>query len=93
MLAAERAAQVAKATGPPRVMTPQRHQVELRAVDLQASRAPEHAARTVWTFVQSMDRAPLYARIKSVAGRGGALAIDPANLVALWLWATIDGVG
>lgn len=91
--AAEPAAQAAKATGAPRVMTPQRNQVELRAVDLEALLAPDHAARTVWAFVQSMDLAPLYARIKSVAGRGGAPAIDPAILVALWLWATIDGVG
>jgi transposase len=74
-------------------MTPQRNQIELRAVDLEALLAPDHAARTVWAFVQSMDLAPLYARIKSVAGRGGAPAIDPAILVALWLWATIDGVG
>jgi transposase len=93
VLAAERTAQAAKATGAPRVMTPQRNQVELRAVDLEALLGPDHAARTVWAFVQSMDLAPLYARIKSVAGRGGAPAIDPAILVALWLWATIDGVG
>lgn len=78
---------------PARVMSPQRHQVELRPVDLDALLAPDHAARTVWAFVQTMDLAPLYARIKSVAGRGGAPAIDPAILVALWLWATIDGVG
>lgn len=91
--AADRAAQPAKAAGAPRVMVPQRNQVELRAVDLEALLAPDHAARTVWAFVQSMDLAPLYARIKSVAGRGGAPAIDPAILVALWLWATIDGVG
>lgn len=79
--------------GAARVMSPQRDQVELRAVDLQSLLTPEHPARTVWAFVQSMDLAPLYARIKSVAGRGGAPAIDPAILVALWLWATIDGVG
>lgn len=78
---------------PARVMSPQRHQVELRPVDLDALLAPDHPARTVWAFVQTMDLAPLYARIKSVAGRGGAPAIDPAILVALWLWATIDGVG
>jgi transposase len=78
---------------PARVMWPQRHQVELRPVDLDALLAPDHAARTVWAFVQTMDLAPLYARIKSVAGRGGAPAIDPAILAALWLWATIDGVG
>jgi transposase len=91
--AAARTAQPTKAGGAPRVMTPQRNQVELRAVDLEALLAPDHAARTVWAFVQTMDLAPLYARIKSVAGRGGAPAIDPAILVALWLWATIDGVG
>ncbi len=90
---AARAAQPAQTAGAPRVMTPQRNQIELRAVDLEALLAPDHAARTVWAFVQSMDLAPLYARIKSVAGRGGAPAIDPAILVALWLWATIDGVG
>lgn len=66
-------------------MSPQRDQVELRAVDLQSLLTPEHPARTVWAFVQSMDLAPLYARIKLVAGRGGAPAIDPAILVALWL--------
>lgn len=86
-------AQPVRPTGAPRVMAPQRDQVELRAVDLESLLAADHAARTVWAFVQSMDLAPLYARIKSVSGRGGAPAIDPAILVALWLWATIDGVG
>lgn len=79
--------------GSPRLMHAQRDQVELRAVDLDAMLSPDHAARTVWAFVQSLDLAPLYAAIKSVHGRAGAPAIDPAILVALWLWATIDGVG
>jgi transposase len=86
-------AERAKTGGAARVMSPQRDQVELRAVDLESLLAPDHPARTVWAFVQSMDLAPLYARIKSVGGRGGAPAIDPAILVALWLWATVDGVG
>ena len=86
-------AQPTQAGGPPRVMAPLRNQVELRAVDLESLLAHDHPARTVWAFVQVLDLAPLYARIKSVAGRGGAPAIDPAILVALWLWATIDGVG
>jgi hypothetical protein len=33
--------------------------------------------------MQSMDLPPLFARIQSVAGRGGAAAIDPTILVAL----------
>ena len=58
--------EAATTCGRPRVMSPQRNQVELRAVDLEAVLAPDHPARTVWAFVQSLDLAPLYARIKSV---------------------------
>lgn len=76
-----------------RVLYPQRHQVELRPVDLDALLAADHPGRTVWAFVQSMDLSTLYAAIKSREGGRGAPAIDPAVLVALWLWATIDGVG
>jgi transposase len=76
-----------------RVMSPQRDQVELRPCDLDSLLAPDHSARTVWAFVQSLELAPLYARIKAVQGGAGRPAIDPAILVALWLWATVDGVG
>lgn len=78
---------------PARVMTPQRDQIELRAVDLDALLAADHPARSVWAFVQALDLRPLYAQIKSVQGGRGAPAIDPAILVALWLLATIEGVG
>jgi transposase len=77
----------------PRLMTPQRHQIELRAMDLDSLLAADHPARTVWAFVQALDVAPLYARIKAVEGTAGRPTIDPAILVALWLWATVDGVG
>ena len=83
----------ATAASEARVLYPQRHQIELRPVDLDAMLAADHPARTVWAFVQSMDLSPLYAAIKSRQGGRGAPAIDPAVLVALWLWATIDGVG
>lgn len=76
-----------------RVMTPQRDQVELRAVDLEALLAADHPARSVWAFVQGLDLSALYGQIKSVQGGRGAPAIDPAILVALWLLATVEGVG
>lgn len=78
---------------PPRVMSAQRNQIELRAVDLDAMLADDHPARSVWAFVQALDLAPLYAQIKSLEGGRGAPAIDPAILVALWLLATVEGVG
>jgi transposase len=79
--------------GQPRLLHAERNQVELRPVDLDAVLAPDHPARLVWAFVQSMDLAPLLSRVKSRTGGRGAPAIDPAILVSLWLWATIDGVG
>jgi transposase len=84
---------VKRSEGAARLLYAERHQVELRPVDLDATLTPNHPARTVWAFVQSMDLAPPHAGIKSREGGRGAPAIDPVILVSLWLWATIDGVG
>ena len=77
----------------PRVLVPQRNQIELRPVDLEATLVPEHPARSVWAFVERLDLSALYAEIGSVEGRAGRAAIDPRILMALWLYATVDGVG
>lgn len=79
--------------GVPRLVGPNRAQVELRAVDLESLLAPDHAARAVWEFVESLDLSPLYAEVQSVEGRAGRPAIDPRIYMALWLYATIEGVG
>ena len=70
-----------------------RNQVELRACELDASLPAEHQARAVWAFVQSLDLQALYARIRAVEGGVGRAPIDPAILMSLWLYATLDGVG
>ena len=44
-------------------------------------------------MVQELDLTPLYAQIKAVEGHAGRPAIDPRILVALWLYATEEGVG
>lgn len=79
--------------GSPRLMWAQRDQIELRPCDLDSLLRSDHPARSVWGFVQLLDLAPLHGQIKAVAGAAGRPAIDPAILMALWLWATIDGVG
>src|SRR5437588_6431880 len=53
----------------------------------------DHQARIVWQFVLGLDLSALYARIRSVEGGPGRPAIDPRILVALWLYATLEGVG
>jgi transposase len=77
----------------PRLLYADRKQIELRPCDLDALVAADHPARSVWAFVHALDLSPLYAQVKSVEGSAGAPAIDPAILMALWLWATVDGVG
>lgn len=77
----------------PRLQHAVRDQVELRACDLESLIAPDHRARSVWQFVQLLDLGALHEGIRAVEGRPGRPPIDPAILVALWLYATLDGVG
>lgn len=77
----------------PRYETANRTQVELTPTDLEALLPPGHAARLVWRFVEGLDLSAFYAAIKAREGRAGRPAIDPKILIALWLYATIDGVG
>lgn len=79
--------------GDARLETANRTQVELTPTDLEALLPPGHAARLVWRFVEGVDLSAFTARIRSREGRAGRPAIDPKILVALWLYATIDGVG
>src|SRR5260221_13444703 len=53
----------------------------------------DHQARVVWQFVQGLDLTALYARIRAVEGGPGRPALDPRILVALWLYATLEGIG
>jgi transposase len=77
----------------PRVLRPDRAQLELRPTDLESLLPEDHRARAVWEFVEGLDLEPLYERIRSVEGHAGRPAIDPAILMALWLYATVEGVG
>ena len=82
-----------EAKGTPRLVVPNRAQMELRSVDLESLLPADHAARAVWEFVESLDVSPLYAEVQSVEGSAGRPAIDPRIYLALWLYATIEGVG
>jgi transposase len=54
---------------------------------------PDHPARAVWSFVAGLDLSELYARIKSRDDAAGRPASDPAVLLAVWLYATVEGIG
>ncbi len=79
--------------GAPRLLRPERRQVMLRAVDLDGLVAEDDPVRDVWSFVEGLDLGPLYAAIEAREGEPGHPAIDPQILMALWLYATLRGVG
>lgn len=79
--------------GRPRLQRPDRDQVRLRAASLDELLPADHRARLVWAFVEALDLSALHARIRAVEGHAGRPPIDPAILVALWLHATLEGVG
>ena len=77
----------------PRVKYAVRNQVECLMADLDSSVALDHQVRTVWTFVEQADLSELYAQIRAVERHAGRTPIDPRILLALWLYATLDGIG
>lgn len=77
----------------PRVKSPDRTQVDPNPKKLDDLIPADHKVRLVWELVQSLDLSPLYAEIKAVENHAGRSAIDPPVLVALWIYATDEGVG
>ncbi|MBV9122575.1 MAG: IS1182 family transposase [Planctomycetes bacterium] len=72
---------------------PQRHQVEFRSASLDQLLPPDHEARLVWAFVDQLDLSALLRQIRAVAHHPGQPANDPRLLLAVWLYATTQGVG
>ena len=77
----------------PRLLEPNRLQIEMRASDLESLLAPEHRARLVWGYVVRQDLSKLFDSVKARGSNAGRAAIDPRILFALWLYATLEGVG
>lgn len=77
----------------PRLREADRCQVELRPLSLEDLVADDHRVRLVWAFCETLDLGPLYGAIKAVEGRPGHPPADPRILMALWLFATVEGVG
>lgn len=91
--AAAQARAAAKRQGAPRLRQPNRRQVELRASDLESLLGEDHRARLVWGYVERQDLSRLTEAIKARGSNAGRSAIDPRILFALWLYATLEGVG
>jgi transposase len=91
-------AQVAQPVSPTRpeearVLRAVRNQVEWAPRDLESMIAEDHPVRAIWALLERMDLSAFYASIKAVLGHAGHPTTDPQVLLALWLFATVDGVG
>jgi transposase len=79
--------------GAPRLREPERDQIELRAMDIDSLIGEDHLARVIWTYVVGLDLSELENRIKARGDRPGHPATSPRLLLALWLYATSQGIG
>lgn len=76
-----------------RLETAERGQNEFRQGCLDDLLSLDHRARQVWDYVEGLDLSRLYGRVQTTVSWSGRPAIDPAILLSLWLYATLEGVG
>ena len=79
-------------TSEARYLRADRSQTRWDFIDVDALLPSDHRARIVWSFVESLDLSPLYDAIKSREGGAGRPPPDPAVLLALWIYAAIEGL-
>lgn len=77
----------------PRVLRPDRRQLKWDIVDLESQLPEDHLVRVVWAFVETIDVSPLERGIKAREGSPGRPTPDRRLYLAVWLYATLDGVG
>src|SRR5208282_1265162 len=76
-----------------RVIGPDRTQLRWDMVDLDSQLPDDHRARLVWAFVEGLDLSQFYDRIKARDAVAGRPATDPRVVLAVWLYATLEGIG
>jgi transposase len=79
--------------GEARVVVANRAQLSWDLINPDGWLAPDHRARLVVGFVETLDLTVLYDKIEAREGTAGRPPADPGVLFALWLLATMDGVG
>ena len=64
-----------------------RGQIRTVTLCLEDAIEQQHPARVIWGVVKQMDLSRFVDRVKTMEGEAGRPAIDPAILVAIWLYA------
>jgi transposase len=75
------------------VLRPNRQQLQWAPRDLEAMLPEDHPARAIWDFLGKLNLDAFYGSIKAVLDGPGRPTTDPQVLLAVWLLATVEGVG
>jgi len=75
-----------------RVKKPVRNQAEMMIRDLNSLIEEDHPVRAMWDFLSRLDLTAFYASIKVDLNQPGRPASDPQVLLALWVYATVEGI-
>jgi len=89
----EVAVEAGRPAGRPRLREPVRDQIELRVVDVDGLIGAEHSARVIWAYVERLDVSALEAVVGAREDGPGRAPASPRLYLALWLYATSEGVG
>ena len=76
----------------PRLRRPDREQMLLRPGSLDELLADDHDARLVWNLVETWDLSKFLDPIRARGETSGRPSTDPKLLIALWLYASTQGV-
>ena len=79
--------------GQARVKLPDRFERTMSWNSLDEMIREDDFVRMVVRYVDSLDLSAFYAKINATQGKAGRDAIDPRMLFALWLFATLEGIG
>lgn len=83
----------ARDAGTARYVEAQRDAIVFDRFEFDALIGIDHPARMVWAYVERLDLSELYGRIQARAHTPGRPPPDPRVVLALWLYACIEGIG
>ncbi len=79
--------------GKPRVRSPVRNQIEFVNLSLDDLISEDHQVRNIWYYINHMDLSLFSNKILSTSCNPGRPATDPKILLALWIYAIVEGIG
>jgi transposase len=91
--AAEQARTQVLAQAPPRLRCPDRNQAVMQPCMIDELVDPDHPVRALWSVVEKLDLSMILEKAQARGSNPGRAGNDPRLMTALWLYASMRGVG